>query len=309
MTASESVTLIELGPRDGFQNEIKFIPTEMKVKIIHDLVAAGLENVQVTSFVHPKYVPQMADAEKVCAKLEHRPSVAFSALVLNDKGIERAAKAGITQIELSMSASNQHQLKNAKRTMEDSIAAYPALFERASELGLKVRAGIMCCFGCVYEGAVDPAQVFRIAELYLKLGVDSITIADSTGMGQPRQVEGLMRDVMRMASGVPVVMHLHDTRGLSLVNVRASLEAGVRAFDTALGGMGGCPFIKGATGNISTEDTAYLLRTLGCETGVDIAAVGKCSNRMERFLEHDFSGKMHRVLKTQALYPELRQAS
>lgn len=309
MTAGDKVTLIEVGPRDGFQPEATFIPTEMKVAIIHDLVAAGLDHVQVTSFVHPSYVPQMADAEAVCARIARRPGVVYSALALNDKGIERAAAAGIGQIELSMSASDAHQRRNARRSMEESIAAYPALFARARGLGLKVRAGIMCSFGCVYEGAVDARRVFRIAELYLGLGADSLTIADSTGMGTPPAVRALMGEVVRMAGPTPVVMHLHDTRGLGLVNAMAGLEAGVRRFDTAFGGMGGCPFISGATGNIGTEDTAYLLASLGLETGVDIAAVAACARRMEAFLGRPLSGRMHRVLGASDLHQDIKKAS
>jgi hydroxymethylglutaryl-CoA lyase len=296
---TDKATLIEVGPRDGFQPEAKLIPTELKLDIIHGLAAAGLSRIQATSFVHPKYVPQMADAEDVCAGLARDSGVTYTGLALNGRGVERAADAGIAVIELSMSASDTHQQKNARRGRVESIAAYRDMYTLARSKGLGVRAGIMCCFGCVYEGAVPPRQVLEIAELYAELGADAITISDSTGMGHPGQVKALLGDLKAAVGDIPLVMHLHDTWGRGLANVVASVESGVTAFDTALGGMGGCPFIEGATGNIPTEDTADLLHGMGLETGVDINAVAALSMRMEAFLGKPLSGKLHRLLAAQ----------
>lgn len=294
------VEIIEVGPRDGLQSESKFIPTDTKVALIEALVQAGVTRIQVTSFVHPKLVPQMSDAEEVCRRIDRKPGVAYSGLVLNMKGLERAHAAGLSYVDMSVSASETHSRKNANRSLPQALEGFAAMVARAREYDMTVRGGIQCAFGCVYEGPVDPARVTDIAEHHLALGIDELALADSTGMASPLQVYKLMQRLRPLVGAIPLILHLHDTRGLGLVNVLAALECGVTHFDTAFGGLGGCPFIKGATGNIGTEDTLYMLEEMGIPTGIERRKVAECSRTLEGFLGRQFPGKMHR--------PELNQA-
>lgn len=286
--------IIEVGPRDGLQTESRFVPTDTKVSLIENLVDAGVTRIQVTSFVHPKLVPQMSDAEEVCARIKRKPGVAYSGLVLNMKGLERAHAAGLSYVDMSVSASETHSLKNANRSLAKALEDFAAMVARAREYGMTIRGGIQCVFGCVYEGRVDPGRVVEFAEHHLSLGVDELSLADSTGMAGPLQIYEMMQALVPRAGSKPIILHLHDTRGLGLTNVLAALECGVTLFDTAFGGLGGCPFIKGATGNIGTEDTLYMLEKVGVETGIDRHRVAQCSMQLEQFLGRPFPGKMHR---------------
>lgn len=297
----DKVTLIEVGPRDGFQFEKQMIPTSMKVEIIKDLVAAGLKNIQVASFVNPSRVPQMADAEEVVCGLPEPDGVTFSGLVLNTRGVQRALEAGLDHVELSISVSDTHSRKNAGMDFERARAAMEEMIELAHSKAMVVRAGIQCAFGCVYEGDVSPKRIVDLVHYYLSRGVDTIALSDTTGMADPLSIKKMMKTVIPECGNIPLVLHLHDTRGLGLANLMAALACGVDQFDTALAGMGGCPFVAGAAGNIATEDTVNLLESMGISTGIDIAAVGKCSNRLEKFLGKQFPGKMHRLLQLDGL--------
>lgn len=288
------VTLIEVGPRDGFQFESKIIPTELKVDIISGLIDAGLRHIQVTSFVHPRRVPQMADAEELMKRLPQHEGVTYSGLVLNSKGVERARLAGLSWVEVSISASDTHSRKNAGMSQAQAVAQGKEMIRLAQECDMRVRAGIQCAFGCVYEGEIPDGRVLGIAENFMALGIDMLVISDTTGMGNPLAVTALMEKLIPIAGETPIVLHLHDTRALGLVNLMAAMACGITHFDTALAGMGGCPFVRGAAGNIATEDTAYLMASMDIETGVDIAKVANCSRRLEQFLEKRFAGKMYR---------------
>jgi hydroxymethylglutaryl-CoA lyase len=292
----EKVTLIEVGPRDGFQFEKRIIPTNLKVEIISGLVDSNIKDIQVTSFVHPDVVPQMADAEDLLKRLPKRNDVRYGALVLNEKGVERARLSGLEHIEISISASDTHSRKNAGMPFEKAVETGKKMIRLAQEYKMEIRAGIQCAFGCVYEGGIPEERVLNIASDFIKLGIQTLAISDTTGMANPLLIKNLIKKLMPEVGNIPTVLHLHDTRGLGLVNVMAAMECGVTRFDTALAGMGGCPFVSGAAGNIATEDTAWLMKSLNIETGVDISKVAKCSQKLEDFFEKRFPGKMYRVI-------------
>ncbi len=289
------VTLLEVGPRDGFQFEQVVIPTELKLEMIHGLIAAGLKNIQVTSFVNPRKVPQMADAEELVRRLPKGAGVCFSGLVLNRIGLERASRSGLGAVEISVSASDSHSRRNTGMPLAVAVAQGQELVRMAVREGLQVRASVQCAFGCVQEGHVPEERVQDILAAFKASGAHSLALADTTGMATPTTVKRLLRRVLPTTDSVPLALHLHDTRGLGLVNLMAGLECGLTQFDTAFGGLGGCPFVEGAAGNIATEDTLYLLAALGVATGVDGAAVASCSCRLATFLGKTFAGKLYRL--------------
>jgi hydroxymethylglutaryl-CoA lyase len=293
----KEVTLIEVGPRDGFQFEKQMIPTEMKVEIISDLVAAGLKHIQVASFVNPSRVPQMADAEEVVNRLPESQGTIFSGLVLNIRGLQRALQAGLNHVEISISVSDTHSRKNAGVNFDRAFNHMMEMIQLARAEGISVRAGIQCAFGCAYEGGVSQERIVHLVEYYASQKVDAIALSDTTGMANPMSVKRLLQTLMPACGEIPIVLHLHDTRGLGLANLMAALACGVNQFDTAVAGMGGCPFVRGAAGNIATEDTAHLMNAMGIGTGVDIAAVSQCSHRLEGYLSKRFPGRMHRLLQ------------
>ena len=293
----DKVTLTEVGPRDGFQFEKELIPTGMKVEIINDLVTAGLKNIQVASFVNPSRVPQMADAEELVRRLSESTGVTFSGLVLNTRGVQRALEAGLKHVEISISVSDTHSRKNAGMDFDRALIGMKEMMELARTEDMVVRAGIQCAFGCVYEGSVSRARIVDLVQYYVSQNVDAIALSDTTGMANPLSINTLLNSVMPECGSIPLVLHLHDTRGLGLANLMAALACGVVQFDTAMAGMGGCPFVAGAAGNIATEDTVHLLESMGISTGIDMAGVSSCSYRLEDFLGKQFPGKMHRLLQ------------
>ena len=295
MSLPTHITLCDVGPRDGFQFEEKPIPTDLKVEVITALAEAGLPIIQVTSFVHPKWVPQMADAEEVVRRLPRRDGVRYTGLALNLKGVERAHAAGLEYVDLSIATNEQHSRDNANMTVEEGVAQAEAMIRRANDYGMQAQLGFQTVFGYAAPGDTPLNQVLDMAKRFVDLGIESLSLADSTGMANPVMIAERVVAVQEVAGDVPLVLHLHDTRGLGLANVMAGLQCGVTRFDTSLGGLGGCPFIPGATGNIATEDTVYLLEAVGVETGVDLEAVAAVSRRMEDFLGKAFSGKMHRL--------------
>ena len=295
MTLPDKVNLIEVGPRDGFQAVSKPIPTDIKVETIEALARAGVRHIQVTSFVHPQWVPQMADAEEVCRRIPATPEVRYRALALNQKGVERAHAAGITRLDLSVSVSETHSNKNANVSVDEALRNLREMVDLARQEDIEVRVGLQCVFGCAYEGPIPSERILDMAEELLSMKADMISLADTTGMANPLQVKQLLSQLLPLTEETPLVLHLHDTRGTGLANLTAALECGVNWFDTALAGLGGCPFIPGATGNIATEDTLYLLHSMGIETGIDLAGVAACSRRLEQFLGRPLPGKMYRL--------------
>ena len=291
-----NVIIEEQGMRDGLQSEHTIVPTAKKLELINALVDAGLQRVQVASFVNPRLIPQMADAEKLCAGLQERPGVIFSALVLNARGIERATAAGLKHVSASISASDTHSRKNANVSLVDARRQLSDMIKIGKSRGLTVGGGLQCVFGCRFEGAIDPDVVFDIVKEQLDRGVDEIALADTTGMANPHSIQEICARVVEQADGTPVILHLHDTEGKGLANVLAALTLGVKHFDTTFGGMGGCPFIKGASGNIATEDLVWMLSQMGIETGIDAGKIATISRSLEAFFQTQFSGKMHRLL-------------
>ena len=297
MTAYPSrVVIEEQGLRDGLQSEKTPVPTAKKLEIIDALIDAGVRRIQVTSFVNPKRIPQMADADALCAGLKAQPGVIFSALVLNATGIERAADAGLKHVSASISASDTHSRKNANISLVEARRQLADMIKIGKAQGLAVGGGLQCVFGCRFEGAIDPESVFDIVKEQLDLGIDEIVLADSTGMANPHAIQQICARVIDLANGIPVILHLHDTEGKGLANVLAALALGVNHFDTTFGGMGGCPFIKGASGNIATEDLVWMLSQMGIETGIDAGKIAAISRSMESFFNKPFAGKMHRLL-------------
>ncbi|MGJ3240852.1 MAG: hydroxymethylglutaryl-CoA lyase [Anaerolineae bacterium] len=289
------IEIIEVGPRDGLQREPTLIATDDKIRMVHQLVDAGIKAIQVTSFVHPKYVPQMADAEDVCRGIEKCDGVVYSGLVLNMKGLERAHDAGLTHVDMSVSASDSHSLKNANRSLNEALSGFGAMVARARDLGLSVRAGIQCAFG-YYEPDVTQAIVLDIARQQIALGVESLALADSTGMANPNQIKTMLNALQPIVGDVPIILHLHDTRGMGLANVVSAIEAGCTRFDTAFGGMGGCNFIPEALGNIATEDTVHMLHEMGYSTGINIAQVAQVSQHLQTLIGQALPGKLYRLV-------------
>jgi hydroxymethylglutaryl-CoA lyase len=288
--------------RDGLQFEQKILTLEEKLSLYRLLVAAGVKRLQVGSFVHPKVVPQMADtAEFIQNVRDETPGVLITALVLNDKGLERALKCGLGHLSMSSSASNSHSLKNVKRPATEAFAALLDLIRQAVGSGLEVRAGIQCAFGCVYEGAVAEDRVIEMAVRLAETGANELNLADTTGMANPLQVRRLVAKTRAAIPQFPISIHLHDTRGLGLANMLAAYEEGVNIFDVSAGGLGGCPFVKGASGNVAAEDAVNLFEQIGVATGIDLKALCKVVDRYEEILGRRLPGRMNQVIKSQGI--------
>ncbi|WP_298477705.1 hydroxymethylglutaryl-CoA lyase [uncultured Maribacter sp.] len=290
------VILEEQGLRDGFQTLSKIIPTTKKLEYINLLIEAGITRIQVASFVHPKLVPQMADAEEVCKNLKPKPGIIYSGLVLNKKGVERAIDTGLQHLACSISASDTHSQKNARLTLSEAKKTFQEMVKLSKANKITVRGGIQCAFGCRYEGIIDENHVLDMVEHHLDSGIDEIALADSTGMGNPKQLGELMSKVVEKAKDIPVILHLHNTENKGYANLYAAIEAGVQIFDTAFGGLGGCPFIKSATGNIATEDSANMIHQMGYQTGININKVAEISKELESTLGHELPGQLYKLL-------------
>lgn len=263
------VTLWEVGPRDGLQNEREIVSREAKVELVTRLADAGLRNIQVTSFVSPEWIPQLADADEVARELPRRPGVRYSALVPNRRGYERFKAAGLPMADFFVSASETHNRKNVNRGVREHLERFRPVAERAKADGVALRAYVSTVCGCPYEGRVAPEAVVGLVRELLELGADEISLGDTIGVGTPPQVRALVRAVADAAPLERVALHLHDTYGRALANVQAGYEEGVRTFDASLGGLGGCPYAPGASGNVATEDVVDLFESEGVATGLD----------------------------------------
>ena len=293
--APADVKLMEVGPRDGLQFETKILPTPLKVELITDLVDAGLQEIQVASFVNPGLVPQMADADSLVAQLPQQAGVVYNGLTLNVKGVQRAAAAGLKSVEISISASETHSRRNVNMTVKEAAMQAGHMIRLSKQLGLRIRAGIQCTFGFPDEETIPFDRVRRIVEGFMEQDIESLCLSDTTGMADPGKIEAMVEKIRPLVGDLDMALHLHDTRGLGLVNVQTALAYGIRHFDASLGGMGGCPFVPGAAGNIATEDLVNFLHTRDFETGIDIEKLSRCSRRLEVFFEKRFSGRMHRL--------------
>jgi hydroxymethylglutaryl-CoA lyase len=266
------ISVREVGPRDGLQNEDP-VPTDAKIELINRLSATGVGRIEAVSFVRPEAIPQMADAAEVWQRISKAPSVRYSALVPNLRGAGRALDSGLTEIEAVVSASDTHNRKNVNRGTEESLDDIAVIIDQAHQRGATCQVIVSTAWGCPYEGDVPVSRVVRVAGRAVADGADSISFGDTTGMATPRRVRELVGEFRLAYSGVPLNLHFHNTRGTGLANVLTALELGVADFDASVGGLGGCPYAPGATGNIATEELVYMVEDMGVATGIDLAAM------------------------------------
>lgn len=290
------VQVYEVGPRDGLQNEPSPVPTPVKVELINRLSAAGFPYVEASSFVHPRWIPQLGDAEQVFEQIERPEGTRMGALVPNMRGLTRAREAKVDTVAVFVSASETHNHKNLNRSIDDSLANIADVMANL-EPGTWTRGYVSMVFGCPYEGDVPVANIARVATALLELGVDQISLGDTVGSGDPRSVRDRMRE---LAPDVPVdrvALHFHDTRGTALANIVAGMDAGVRVFDAAVGGLGGCPYAPGASGNIATEDLVQMLHSMGVSTGIDLEGLVDAAAFIEDKLKKRLPGRYLRAAR------------
>jgi len=295
MRLPSTVTITEVGPRDGLQNEALFVPTEQKVELIERLAATGMRRIEAASFVSPKAIPQMRDAADLMAALPRRPGVTYVALVPNAVGARSAIAARADELATVLSASEAHNRQNVNRSIDESLVEIEIVAGLAAEAGLPWAGYISTAFGCPYQGAVPPEHVVRIAQQLRQLGAYAIALGDTIGAANPRQVSEYVRLLRHALPGTPLRMHVHDTRGTALANVLAALEAGVDSFDGSVGGLGGCPYAPGAAGNVATEDVVYMLREMGIDTGVDVATLVDTARWVEELVGRRLPGRVKDV--------------
>lgn len=290
----ERVRLMEVGPRDGLQNEKVVVETRSKLAFIDGLVAAGCRRVEITAFVNPRWIPPLADHTEVAraVKAAGGSTAMFAALVPNIKGYDGAVQAGIDEVAIFLAASESHNRKNINCGTAEALARYAEVATRARADGTPFRGYVSCAMGCPYEGKVPVAAVVDVAEKLQAMGAYEISIGDTIGVGNPRQTAELVRALRQSVPLDKLALHLHDTRGTALANITAALEEGVRSFDSAAGGLGGCPYAPGASGNVATEDLVYLLEGMGISTGIDLDALVRVSLRMERLLGRALPSKV-----------------
>ncbi len=269
MYPHDPITVVEVGPRDGLQYESKFFPTDKKIQLIERLMDAGLKRLEISSFVHPKVIPQFADTMAVVRGVAPRPGVILSALVPNVKGCQRALETPVDELALFVSASEAHNQKNVNMSVQESLAALEEVADLAFKAKKRLRGYVVTAFGCPYEGRVPLEQVISIVESYKDMGVSEVSLGDTTGMANPRQVVEVFKAVMAAVGGSGVAAHFHNSRGTGLANALAAYEAGARVFDASIGGIGGCPTAVGAMGNVATEDLVSMMEEMGAATGLD----------------------------------------
>jgi hydroxymethylglutaryl-CoA lyase len=299
----DAVEVNEVGPRDGFQAEEAFIPTKRKVEIIDALSRTGVARVQVTSVVHPKAVPQLTDAEEVMGRIERVPGVRYTVLVPNLRGAERAVPMGSDGWELMLSVTDSHSRSNANRSTEEALEGMEPVVALARQNGVEEVTGAMAtALGCPFEGRVPFERVLYVAEAYRAMGVRHVSVADTVGVADPRLVFETMAGLKEKLPDVGFALHLHNTRGIALANVLAALQAGVTEFDSSVGGLGGCPFAPGATGNVSTEDLVHMLDLMGVRSGVDLDAVLDVAREVKEVVGHPLESAVARAGKADALH-------
>lgn len=264
-----SVTIKEVGPRDGLQNEKEFISTVDKIAWINQLSLSGLKNIEISSFVNPKWIPALSDAFSVASGILREPGITYSALVPNQKGLEQALKANINEVAVFMSASETHNLKNINKSIDATFPILRDLVQDAIAAGKSTRGYISTVFGCPYEGVVDIERVIRVSESLFEMGIDELSLGDTIGVANPKQVQKLLALLLKRFPAAKLAMHYHDTRGTALANILVSLDMGITTFDSSIGGLGGCPYAPGASGNVATDDLLYMLNGMGIQTGVD----------------------------------------
>jgi len=283
---SRPITVVEVGPRDGLQNERASVSTADKIELVDRLGASGLPVIEVSAFVSPKWVPQMSDAEQVFAGITRRGGTRYTALVPNASGLERAQRAGVTEVAIFAASSETFSRKNINQGIDDSFATYKAVCDLARAAGMRVRGYLSTAFGCPYEGTVEPETVATLAGRLLDLGVFEVAVSDTIGIAHPGQVAQVLDIVLARTPADRIALHFHDTRGTALANVLTALPYGIATFDASVGGLGGCPYAPGAAGNLATEDLIYMLNGLGAETGVSLPALSEASSFIGSRLDH-----------------------
>ncbi|MCB8890074.1 hydroxymethylglutaryl-CoA lyase [Vreelandella malpeensis] len=297
MTLPQRVRLVEMAPRDGLQNEPgEVVATDIKIELIERLARAGLTHIEATSFVSPKWVPQMGDAREVMAGLQRAPNVTYSALTPNLKGLENALEARVSQVAVFAAASEAFSKKNINCSIDESLARFEPMMARAFDAKVRVRGYVSCVLGCPYEGEITPRQVARVAKALYEMGCFEVSLGDTIGVGTPLAARRMIDEVARVVPVEHLAAHFHDTYGMAIANLFAVLEQGVAVIDASTGGLGGCPYAKGASGNVAMEDVLYLLEGLGIETGVDLAAVVETGEWISGKLGRESASRVARAM-------------
>jgi len=289
------VSIYEVSPRDGLQNERAAVPLQSKLRLIDALASSGLKRIEITSFVSPKWIPQLADADEVAARAKPPTGVTLSALCPNAQGLARARAAGLREIAVFVSASETHNRKNVNKTVAETLAAFEQTIGPACAAGMRVRGYVSTAWGCPYEGTVDVLRVVKLAKQLIDMGCYQISLGDTLGVGTPGQTKRILEVVCAEIAHERIAMHMHDTRGGALANVLVGLEMGIRDFDASVGGMGGCPYAPGAAGNLATEDLVYMLHGMGIETGVDLDSLVEAGRVAESLVGRALPGKVHQA--------------
>lgn len=292
----KQASIIEVGPRDGLQNEASFVSTAHKIELINLLSQSGLQHIEVTSFVSAKSIPQLADNEQVFASIEKYPKVHYSVLVPNERGMHKAIQAGVTEIAVFTAASELFNQRNINCSIQESLQRFQSVLNLAKAQDIKVRGYISCALGCPYQGKVEALQVAQVTQRLLDLGVDEISLGDTIGVGTPKQTQELLDEILKILSLNQLAMHFHDTYGQAIANIYASLHYGVHRFDSSVAGLGGCPYAQGASGNVATEDVLYLMHGLGINTEVDIFKVVAAGARICQILGRKNQSKVANAL-------------
>ncbi len=288
----DEVSIYEVGPRDGLQNEKVTLPTEAKVEMIERLVDAGIKRIEMTSFVNPRWIPALADHAEVSAAVRRKEGVSYSALVPNLRGLDSASRAGVDEVAVFMAATESHNLKNINKTTREAIDTYGEVVREALARGMKVRAYVSCVYGCPYEGAVAYGNVYDVGKALLDLGAYELSLGDTIGVGTPKQVAYIIGSLLQDGfARDQLAVHFHDTRGTALANIVVSLQLGIRTIDAAIGGLGGCPYAPGASGNVATEDVVYMLDGMGVRSGVDLEKLVPVSARLQALLARTLPSK------------------
>lgn len=296
MDFPKHVTLIEVGPRDGLQNEQSFVSTEVKIELINLLSQSGLKHIEATSFVSAKSIPQLADGDLVFQSITQLPTVHYSVLVPNERGMHKALEVGVKEIAIFTAASELFNQRNINCSIDESIVRFNTVMDLAKKYRIKVRGYISCVLGCPYEGEVQPPKVAEVTQKLLDLGVDEISLGDTIGVGTPKQTQLLLEQILKLVPINQLAMHFHDTYGQALANIYASLEYGLNRFDSSVAGLGGCPYARGASGNVATEDVLYLMHGLGIETGIDIFKIVEAGDMICKVLGKKNQSKVANAL-------------
>lgn len=297
--APARVRIVEVGPRDGLQNEASIIATADKIALIDRLSATGLRSIEATSFVSPKWVPQLADAAEVYAGIERRPGIAYPVLVPNEQGYERARAVGVEEIAVFTAASEAFNRKNINASIDESLARFAPVMQRAKADGVKVRGYVSTVLGCPYQGAVPLSDVVRVAKALHGIGCYEVSLGDTIGVGTPSKARAMLKAVAAEVPMTALAIHFHDTYGQALANILACLEEGVAVVDAAVSGAGGCPYAKGASGNVASEDVVYMLQGLGIDTGVDLGRLAETGRWLAALLGRDTGSKAGKALLAQ----------